>query len=132
MMRRARSGTRPKTDYVAKAEAAWGKKIPDWVLVLAEYATKTTGVIAAEKIGYCGAIVSQVTGNKYPGDLARVEEKVRGALMGVTVLCPILGEIGRHQCLDEQGKPFTASSSIRSKLFRACRSGCQHSRLQRD
>jgi hypothetical protein len=73
-----------------------------------------------------------VFANAYTGDLARVEAKVRGALMGATVVCPILGEIGRDVCLDEQKKPNTGASSIRSKLYRACRAGCPHSRISRE
>jgi hypothetical protein len=129
MKRGPAAGRRSKTDFAAKAVAAWGDALPDWVAELARYASETSGTLAADAIGYSPAVVTHVIGNAYKGDLARVEDKVRGALMGMVVACPVLGEIGRNRCLDEQKTPFSASSSIRSKLYRACRSGCPHSRI---
>ncbi|CAM5396910.1 hypothetical protein AFEL58S_01971 [Afipia felis] len=123
-------GAKTKADFVAKARAAYGDEMPDWVEELAIEATNTSAKLAAEKIGYSPSLISHVFAKTYSGDLARVEEKVRGALMGVTVMCPILGEIGRDVCLDEQKKPRRATSSVRSKLYRACRSGCPHSRIK--
>ncbi len=51
----------------------------------------------------------------------KVFAKIRGALMGETVLCPILDEIGRDRCLTEQAKPFAATNSTRARLFHACK-----------
>lgn len=119
---------RNATDFLANAKAAWGGALPDWVAELAAEATRTSGKAAAKRIGYSGAVVTQVCGNKYPGDIERVAEKVRGALMGAVVVCPVLGEIGRDRCLDEQKQPFSASSANRARLYRACRAGCPHSR----
>lgn len=129
MKRGPRSGQQTKTDFAAKARASWGERVPDWVVVLAEQASATSGIAAAAKIGYSPAVVTHVIANSYSGDITRVAEKVRGALMGATVGCPVLGEIGRDRCLDEQKKPFSGTSSVRSRLFRACRAGCPHSRL---
>lgn len=129
MNRGPRAGQPSNIDFVAKAQAAWGD-LPDWVEALAEQAAATSGTLAAGKIGYSPAVVSHVLANTYKGDIAAVEAKVRGALMGETVVCPILGAIGRDHCLDQQKKPRVATSSIRSKTWRACRSGCPHSRLK--
>lgn len=121
-----------KVDFVAKARDAWGKALPDWVAELAELATNTSQATAAKRIGYSAPVVSQVIGRTYRGDLARVEAKVRGALMHETVMCRVLGEIGLDQCRDEQRKPFFATSSVRTRVYRECRSGCPHSRLKLD
>lgn len=129
MKRGPKAGRPSDTDFRETARAAWGQLIPDWVEALAQEATRTSGVEVAKRIGYSAAVVSHVLRNAYRGDLERVEAKVRGALMGATVMCPVLGEIGRDRCLDEQKKPFNASSSIRSRLYRACRAGCPNSRL---
>lgn len=128
-MRGPRAGRPSSVDFVATAQAAWGRTLPDWVDELAREASRTSGTLAAAKIGYSPAVVTHVIRNSYKGDIGRVAEKVRGALMGVTVSCPVLGDIGRDRCLDEQKKPFSATSSVRSRLFRACRAGCPHSRL---
>nr|WP_207199551.1 transcriptional regulator [Rhodoplanes elegans] len=104
--------------------------MPAWVQALAEEANRTSGAAAAARIGYSPPVVSQVLSRTYPGDLARIQEKVAGALMGVTVECPVLGDIARDRCLDEQAKGFAATSSVRARLYRACRAGCPHSRLK--
>lgn len=124
--------TKQKVDFVAKAEAAWGDRLPGWVREWALEGNRTNGARAAKKIGYSAAVFSHVLANNYQGDIARVEQKVNGALMGVTVSCPVVGEIGRDRCLDEQATPFTGASSIRAKLFRACRNGCPHSRIRQE
>lgn len=132
MKRGPATGAKTKVDFTAKALAAYGDALPDWVEELAAQATATSLKAAAKRIGYSDAVLSHVFSGSYSGDLARVEEKVRGALMGVTVMCPVLGEIGRDHCLDQQKMPFSATSSIRSKLYRACRSGCPHSRIKKE
>jgi hypothetical protein len=121
MSRGPEPGRKTKSDFVAIARDAWGDELPDWIAELARYASQTSGALAAKKIGYSQAVISHVIRASYAGDMRRVEDKVRGALMGVTVMCPVLGEIGRDRCLDEQKKPRMASSSIRSKLWRNCR-----------
>ncbi|MBN9078232.1 MAG: transcriptional regulator [Rhizobiales bacterium 65-79] len=115
---------------VEKAAAAHGGAAPDWIVALAELVDRE-GLRGAEKrIGYSPAALSNVIRARYTGDVGRVEEKVRGALMGVVVDCPVLGEIGRNQCLDWQRKPFAATSSIRVSVYHACRGGCPHSALR--
>ncbi len=120
----------PKIDFMAKADAAWGGAPPDWVVELALEANRTNSAKTAKRIGYSGAVVSHVLANAYPGDIARVEAKVRGALMSATVSCPVVGEIGLDRCLDEQKMGNTGASSIRARLYRACRGGCPHSRIK--
>lgn len=127
-MRRGPQAGKVKTDFVANAHAAWGVP-PGWVLELAEFAKVATLKEAGRKIGYSSGLVSQVISHSYGGDLNRVEQKVRGALMGETVVCPVIGAIGRDQCLDEQKKPFSATSAIRVRIYHECRSGCTHSRI---
>ncbi|MBB5046760.1 hypothetical protein HNR60_001508 [Rhodopseudomonas rhenobacensis] len=119
-----------KKDPLDTARAAWGDAMPAWVEALAQEAGRTSGVAAGDRIGYSGSLVSSVLANKYKGRLDIVEARVSGALMGATVDCEVLGEIARDRCLDEQMCGFSSSSSVRARLYRACRSGrCEHSRL---
>ncbi|ADZ70092.1 hypothetical protein [Polymorphum gilvum] len=113
-----------------KARAAWGPALPDWVRELAELATRSGLNACARRLGYSSTTISQVISAKYPGDLERLEETVRGALMGKTVGCPVLGEIGLDACLAWQAKPRAVTNAIRSRVYRACRSNCPHSRLK--
>ena len=119
-------------DFLADARAAWAGELPDWVEELAKEATRTSASATARKIGKSVGLVSNVIHNKYGADLAGVEGTVRGALMGAVVMCPVLDEITRDVCLEEQKKPFVATSSIRTRLWRACRAGCPHSRIKGD
>lgn len=118
----------PKT-MTEKAALAWGN-VPDWVAELARMADAKGLSATAAKIVYSTAVISQVIGNKYPGDLTKVEERVRGALMGLMVTCPVLGQIGRDICLSTQAQPFAVTNSTRTRVYRACRSGCPHSGLK--
>lgn len=113
-----------------RAREAWGEAMPDWVGELAALAEAQGLRTCGDRLGYSPSAISQTIGNKYRGDLTKVEEKVRGALMGLTVGCPILGAIGRDQCIDQQARPKAITNSVRSRLYRACRNGCEHSRLK--
>lgn len=117
---------RVERSMAQKAADAWGMP-PDWVAELATLADRE-GLRGVEKrVGYSASAISTVINNRYRGDMARVEETVRGALMGHVVSCPVLGELGRDQCLTWQKKPFAATSSVRAAVYRACRAGCPHS-----
>jgi hypothetical protein len=113
---------------VEKAAVGW-TAVPEWVEELARIADQRGVNGASRVIGYSPAVVSTVIAGKYKGDLGRVEERVRGALMGLTVDCPGLGsEMARNTCLDWQGKPRAATSALRARMYRACRTGCANYR----
>ena len=115
---------------VDRARTHWGADLPAEVAALAAACDASTGKAVAATLGYSPALVSHVLANRYPGDMERVFEKIRGALMGATLECPVLGEIGRHRCLDEQRRPFAATNSIRARLYHACRA-CPNNRSTR-
>ncbi len=123
-------GGAAKPDPVAKALAAWGEAMPKEVAALAEACKASTARAVAQRIGYSDAVVSHVLARRYGGDVARVFTAIRGALMGETVICPILGEIALDRCLTEQTTPFAATNSTRARLFHACKT-CPH-RQQKD
>lgn len=108
-------------DFMANARAGWGEALPDWIVELAAQCDRSTASAVAQRIGYSVAVVSAAIRGTYKGDLGKVEQKVRGAFMGATVLCPVLDEIARDVCIAEQGKKHLGSSSTRAKLFRACK-----------
>ncbi|MCF1744652.1 transcriptional regulator [Paradevosia shaoguanensis] len=115
---------------VEKANRAHGNAMPEWIGELARLVDASGLKEAARRLGYSTATLSQVCNGKYLGDLAKVGEVVRGALMAETVDCPVLGEIGRDRCLHEQDEPFRATSSYRAQLYQACRHSCPHSRIK--
>lgn len=120
-------------DPVARAAAAWGDAIPDWVVVLAEACRMAGSQSAvARRLEYSATTISQILSKTYLGDVGRVEQMVRGALMAETVVCPMLGDVARNVCLDWQSKPYSPTSSHRVAMFRACRSACPNSRISSD
>ncbi|EFO33251.1 putative transcriptional regulator [Roseibium sp. TrichSKD4] len=116
--------------FPQKAERAWGDSLPDWVRELAHLAERDALKGCSKFLGCSTTMISQAISNKYPGKLSDLEAKVRGALMGEMVQCPVLGEIGRNDCLHWQDKRRVSTNSVRAELYRACRNGCPHSRLK--
>jgi len=74
----------------------------DWKVVLADACKQSSQSAVARRIGYSAAVVSQVLKGSYKGDEHRVQQAVEGALMGLTVDCPVIGEIPRNVCLEYQ------------------------------
>lgn len=130
MIANFKPASKPVLTAFDRAVLAWHGDAPDWVLALAEKVDETNGSVAGRLISYSAAVVSQAISNSYKGDLRTVEARVRGALLGDEVLCPVAGEIRRDRCLSEQKKTHTGTSAQRTRLFHACRSGCLHSRLK--
>jgi hypothetical protein len=120
------------TTALEKARRHWGAEMPEWIAELAGACDAASQNKVARKLGCSASVVSQVLSRSYRGSLETVEQRVRGALMAETLICPVMGEIRRSLCVDNQrfarGK-FQASSSMRARLYRACRGSCGHSRI---
>jgi hypothetical protein len=102
----------------------------DWIEVLRqEVAARSQGRVAAE-LGVSKTMISQVLNDKYPADPADLRCKVEGRYMKRTVECPVLGTIPVHECEAHQKRPFGAGNEVRVRLYRACRAGCPHSKLE--
>lgn len=120
-----------KLNNIDKARAAWNGEIPDWIVILAEACDRESQSAIARKVGYSPSAISQVLSNTYQnGDIARVEQAVRGALMSETVDCPVMGEMPHNTCIQWQRKPFATTNSHRIRMHQACRSGCKFSHLK--
>jgi len=101
-----------------------------WLEELAEQCLRTSQKKVADKLQVSTALINQVLKEKYPGDLTRIEQLVKGAFMQYSVTCPVLGEIEKHKCLFHQARDFAATNPQRVMLHKACRSGCPHSQLE--
>lgn len=124
--------SKSKVNHVEKARAAWGEAVPDWIIALAEACAADTQAAVGKRLGYSGSTISLVLSNGYQlGDITRVEQVVRGALMAEEVLCPVLStEIGRDVCQTWQKRPFSTASANAVRMYQGCRSGCPHSRIK--
>ena len=92
----------------------------DWLVVLRQASKARKQSVVAAEIGYSATVVSQVLSGTYKGDLRAVQQKVEGALMGLTVECPVIGTLPRNRCLEYQRQPFAATNHIRVQFSRAC------------
>jgi hypothetical protein len=119
-MRRGPQSSKIKTDYLARAREGW-LEVPPEIEALAVEAQKTSGTAVAKRLGYSPALISQLISGRYPGDVDLAKARIRGALMGEQVECPVLGSIPRDRCINESLRPFAATNSIRARLFHACK-----------
>lgn len=99
----------------------------DWLTVLRDEAGRTTQAATASRIGYSAAVVNQVLKGTYPGDTSAVQRAVEGALMGLSVECPVIGDLARNRCLEYQRRGFAATNPLRVTLSQACPT-CSHRR----
>lgn len=109
------------TPNMERAMAAWGKRSPDWIAALAAECDRSSQGKVAGRLNISSAVVNQVLGNTYTGRVDRVEARVRGELLNAKVLCPILAEISKRECLDNQRLKFTGTNPLRVRLFVACK-----------
>jgi len=109
--------------FVETATAHWGRDLPDWVRRLAEEADATSQNRAARRIGYTAGALSGVFRNSYGASMAGIEEQVRGVLMKKTVTCPVMGEIGTHDCRAwrQRARAFSSHNALSVQMFRACK-----------
>lgn len=109
------------------AKAAWGAGIPDWIIILAEECDRAGQAPTARRIGVAKTTVNEIVRNKYKANTKNVEQKVRGALMGKTVACPVLDEITVDHCIQNRKRKFSAANPINVALHRTCPT-CVHNR----
>jgi hypothetical protein len=105
---------------LAKARAAWGDDIPDWMLIFASECDRTSVRAVAERLRYSPSVASQILSKTYAGRVDKVEAAVRGAFMGSTVQCPVLGELAVDKCLYHQGRKLAVTNPTRVMLSRTC------------
>lgn len=96
---------------------------PTWLTELRNQCAKLGRKQVASDIGYSPTAISQALNDKYPGDLGKLERAVRGAYLGETVLCPVLGELEVQKCLKHQRNRQPAVNPTRVAMARACHSG---------
>ena len=79
----------------------------------------------AKQLGYSPTTISLVLNGEYKGNDKNIQEAVEKHLLKVTVLCPVIGEITKLHCGENQQKPFSSASRQSVKLYKACRE-CKH------
>lgn len=110
------------TGPMQRAVTAWGTPLPDWIEALAQACQDSSQQKVAARLGRSGAVVSGVLGRRYAGDMAAIEDRVRGALMRSTVDCPALGDLPTNACADwrERSRNFSGHNALWVRMYRAC------------
>lgn len=108
------------TSNADRARARWGAAAPEWIVVLARSCDQFGQTAMGKRLGVSGAVISATLSNSYAGRLDKIEQRVRGELMKERVLCPVLGDISKRQCLDEQSREYASTNALRVELRRAC------------
>lgn len=79
----------------------------------------------AVDLGISAAVVNHLLKDRYPGDVRRMEERIRGQYMAEVVICPVMGTLSRRHCLDYQARPIAFTNPGRARLHAACKT-CKH------
>jgi hypothetical protein len=115
------------TERPAKARAVAGWQAPpDWIAALAHACSHATQESVGRKIGYSGSAINAVLANRYTGNMQLIEAAVRGALLGETCSCPVLGDdLRKDACVENQRREWkrVAADAIRKMIYQACHGG---------
>lgn len=105
-----------------------------WLTVLREACRAATQATVAHKLGVSPAMISQALKQVYKGDMARLQARVEGVLMNQVIDCPVIGALAKHKCQEHQARDgrFATANPLNMDLYRACRSGCPHSKLPKE
>lgn len=77
----------------------------NWLNTLRAEVARTSQARVAQRLGLSEGTVSQVLSGTYKASSQRIERRVRGALMGETVECPVALEMPLHVCQGIQDRP---------------------------
>lgn len=105
------------------AKDGWGH-VPEWIVALIKACDRpgSSQNKVAKELGVSATTVSQSISNKYQGDMARIEDRVRSVFLNGNVKCPALGAIGARVCLShrDQAQELRSASPMKVRMFKAC------------
>ena len=115
---------KPPRDSSALVAEFWGADVPDWVAVLAAECQRSSQTAVAKRLEVSLTMVNQTLRQKYPGDLRRIEDLVRGHYMAAVMDCPAKGQIAANVCRmwRDRSQHFVPVNHERVLMFRACQS----------
>lgn len=93
---------------------------PDAMQMLRDKVKEHGQAEVARRLGISAAAISQILSGKYQAAPDAILGRVIEVFGGISIDCPVLGEIPLSQCADERKKPFAATSHQRVALWKAC------------
>lgn len=94
--------------------------MPDAMKLLTEKVNEIGQAEVARRLGKSAAAISQILSGKYAAAPDEILKRVIEVFGGISVDCPVLGDIPLSQCAAERKKPFAATSHQRVALWKAC------------
>ena len=92
----------------------------DLMKLLADKIAETSQAHVARMLDISSSALSQLMSGTYKAAPDAILERVREIYGGISVECPVLGEIPLSKCAAERKKPFAATSHQRVALWKAC------------
>lgn len=93
---------------------------PDAMKLLTEKVNEIGQAEVARRIGKSPAAVSQIMSGTYKAAPDEILKRVIEVFGGMTITCPVLGEIPLSRCAEKRKLPFAATNPQRVALYRAC------------
>ncbi|MDH3976443.1 MAG: helix-turn-helix domain-containing protein [Deltaproteobacteria bacterium] len=93
----------------------------EWLELLNKAVNASSQAEVSRKLGVSSTTISLVLKGKYGASTDAIEKKVREVYGNESVDCPVMGEIALALCAEKRRLPFSASSPLRVRLFKACK-----------
>ncbi|WP_048675781.1 transcriptional regulator [Candidatus Competibacter denitrificans] len=107
-----------------------------WLEVLRSACEDSSQTAVARQLGVSVAMVNQVLKGTYKGNVHNLRVRVEATLpMQVQMVdCPVADHMTRQKCREYQNRDpnLTWGNPILLQFYRACRSGCPHSKLPKE
>ncbi|WP_321276951.1 helix-turn-helix transcriptional regulator [Thiomicrorhabdus indica] len=91
-----------------------------WFIALQNACQTASQKQVADQCGISSTAVNQVLKGVYKGNLENVKEKISGALLKHSVICPVLDEITVDVCARYRKQGYLPTNPLRVQLYRAC------------
>lgn len=110
----------PAQQNIARAIAAWGEAMPDWVRLLAAACDKSSQRLVADRLGKSHGYVSRILNRKYAGSYDEAGTIVRVAYGSDQVECPVMGEMPLASCVRNRRRKGLPTNRLQHLWARHC------------
>lgn len=100
---------------------------PDAMQLLKEKVAELGQAEVARRLDKSDSAISQILSGKYKAAPDEILKRVVEIFGGLSVECPVIGDIPLAKCALERKKPFAATSHQRVALWKACQH-CERSK----
>ena len=91
-----------------------------WIEQLRAECEKTSQAVVAKQMGYAASVISQVLKGTYRGNPAQVRLAFTEHYGGLSVQCPVMGEMPTQSCRRFRTELHIRTSNMRAQFAQAC------------